>query len=105
MQLAASPDPAQLALQAETIADLTAQRTFLLHEREEEHARWAAERESWDRIAEALLAKRRTTGADKDYVSALDHFRSVPGMRSCAFRRLRPLLLIIRNHAVDMFCC
>ncbi|OCH90018.1 hypothetical protein OBBRIDRAFT_793731 [Obba rivulosa] len=66
--LATYPDPAQLATQAETIADLTAQRTFLLRGREEERELWSAERESWDRIAEALLMKSRSTG-QKDYES------------------------------------
>lgn len=51
------PSPAQLASQAETIADLTFQRNMLLEEREEDHARFEAERESWTRNADALLAK------------------------------------------------
>ncbi|OBZ70487.1 hypothetical protein A0H81_09744 [Grifola frondosa] len=63
------PSPAQLASQAETIANLTLQRNLLLHEKEEEHARWAVEREGWDRTAEALLARRRATRdpAEKDH--------------------------------------
>ncbi|KAI1795096.1 hypothetical protein LXA43DRAFT_64341 [Ganoderma leucocontextum] len=51
------PSPAQLASQAETIADLTFQRNMLLVERAEDHARFEAERESWTRNANALLAK------------------------------------------------
>ncbi len=53
------PSPAQLASQAETIADLTFQRNMLLLERAEDNARWEAERECWERSAEALLEKAR----------------------------------------------
>ena len=53
------PSPAQLASQAETIADLTFQRNMLLVERAEDHARFHAERECWARSADALLAKAR----------------------------------------------
>ena len=54
------PSPAQLASQAETIADLTFQRNMLLLERDDDHARWQAERERWDSYADALLYKTRT---------------------------------------------
>ncbi|KAI0682613.1 hypothetical protein C8Q76DRAFT_597603, partial [Earliella scabrosa] len=53
------PSPAQLASQAETIADLTFQRNMLLLERSEDSARWQAERECWSRSADALLQKVR----------------------------------------------
>ncbi|RDX53733.1 hypothetical protein K466DRAFT_473801, partial [Polyporus arcularius HHB13444] len=53
------PSPAQLASQAETIADLTFQRNMLLSERSEDRARWDAERECWSRSADALLFKAR----------------------------------------------
>ena len=53
------PSPAQLASQAETIADLTFQRNMLLAERSDDRARWDAERECWSRSADALLYKAR----------------------------------------------
>ncbi|EJF62247.1 hypothetical protein DICSQDRAFT_19666, partial [Dichomitus squalens LYAD-421 SS1] len=53
------PSPAQLATQAETIADLTFQRNMLLVERAEDHARFKAERDCWSRSADVLLAKAR----------------------------------------------
>ncbi|EMD40279.1 hypothetical protein CERSUDRAFT_79952, partial [Gelatoporia subvermispora B] len=103
------PDPAQLTAQAETIATLTAQRTFLVQQRDEEHERWCAERDSWDRVAEALLSKGRSTG-QKDYeaerklgrlqddnsmlrhklTDALDRVHALEAELS----RLRPLLLV-----------
>ncbi|CCL99906.1 uncharacterized protein FIBRA_01931 [Fibroporia radiculosa] len=65
------PSPTQLALQAETIAELTSQRDLLIQEREEQRLRWEVERQGWERSAEALLGKRRTAGdaAERDYVS------------------------------------
>lgn len=51
-------DPTQLHRQAETIANLTAQRDYIVREMEEERERWRAEREVWDRTAEALLSQR-----------------------------------------------
>ena len=53
------PSPAQLASQAEVIADLTFQRNMLLLERSQDCARWQAEREHWSRTAEVLCAKAR----------------------------------------------
>ncbi|EPQ58874.1 hypothetical protein GLOTRDRAFT_135891 [Gloeophyllum trabeum ATCC 11539] len=52
------PDSSQLVRQAETIAHLTRQRDFLLRQAEEERIRWEAEREGWDRMAEALISNR-----------------------------------------------
>ncbi|KAF8178021.1 hypothetical protein BJ912DRAFT_826972, partial [Pholiota molesta] len=51
-------DTTQLHRQAETIANLTTQRDYIVREMEEERERWRAEREVWDRTAEALLAQR-----------------------------------------------
>ncbi|CAL1699948.1 unnamed protein product [Somion occarium] len=53
------PDPMQLAVQADIIAGLTQQRNFLLEEKAEEQQRWEAEREGWERMAEALIGKRK----------------------------------------------
>ena len=53
------PDPQQLASQAETISRLIHQRDTLLQERTDDHSRWQAERDGWDRMAEALIGKRR----------------------------------------------
>jgi hypothetical protein len=51
-------DPTQLERQADTIADLRAQRDFIARQAEEERERWQSERESWDRSAEALISQR-----------------------------------------------
>ncbi|KAF8165937.1 hypothetical protein B0H34DRAFT_691041, partial [Crassisporium funariophilum] len=51
-------DPSQLERQAETISALTSQRDFLMKQIEEERYRWRAERDGWDRMAEALLSRR-----------------------------------------------
>lgn len=53
------PDPQQLTSQAETISGLVKQRDLLFQERDEDHKRWQAERDGWDRMAEALIGKRR----------------------------------------------
>ncbi|THH29794.1 hypothetical protein EUX98_g4386 [Antrodiella citrinella] len=62
LQLSAVPQPEytdQLAAQADTISGLIQQRAFLLQQREEDHSRWAAERESWKRTSDVLASKRR----------------------------------------------
>lgn len=66
------PTPAQLETQATTIYELTQQRNFLLLENVEQQNRWDAERHGWDRMAEALLMKKRTASlaAGKDDVRA-----------------------------------
>ncbi|KAI0940355.1 hypothetical protein AcV5_001486 [Taiwanofungus camphoratus] len=110
--LALQPLPSQLALQAETIAQLAVQRNFLLQERENQHARWDAERESWDRTAEALIGKRRAASdaAERDYATerqishlrddnlALRHKLADAHTRMSTLEselaRLRPLLLM-----------
>ncbi|KAI0375963.1 hypothetical protein BV20DRAFT_917033, partial [Pilatotrama ljubarskyi] len=56
-QLLCHPSPAQLASQAETIAELTFQRNNLLREREDERLRWQSEREAWERTADVLVKK------------------------------------------------
>ncbi|KAI0650362.1 hypothetical protein C8Q79DRAFT_894510, partial [Trametes meyenii] len=58
-QLLLHPSPAQLASQADIIADLAFQRDMLLRDRVDERQRWQSERESWKRTAEALSMKTR----------------------------------------------
>ncbi|KAJ7846361.1 hypothetical protein B0H14DRAFT_935505 [Mycena olivaceomarginata] len=53
-----SLDPSQLLRQAETISDLIQQRDYLHRRVEEERSRWESEKEGWDRMSEALLARR-----------------------------------------------
>ncbi|KAI0677171.1 hypothetical protein C8Q78DRAFT_72757 [Trametes maxima] len=65
-QLLLHPSPAQLASQADTIADLVFQRELLLRDRADERQRWQSERDSWDRTAEALSMKAR---AAREYVA------------------------------------
>jgi hypothetical protein len=55
-------DPSQLLRQAEFITWLGSQRDLLVRSFEEERQRWEAEREGWDRMAEALLAQQAKTG-------------------------------------------
>ncbi|KZT29515.1 hypothetical protein NEOLEDRAFT_1056832, partial [Neolentinus lepideus HHB14362 ss-1] len=50
------PDPSQIVRQAETIAQLTRQRDFLIRQAEDARERWDAEKEGWNRMAEALIA-------------------------------------------------
>lgn len=51
-------DPVQLHRQAEFINWLVVQRDNMTQSFEEERQRWEAERESWNRMAEALLSQR-----------------------------------------------
>jgi hypothetical protein len=51
-------DPSQLLRQAETISDLIQQRDYLHRRVAEERSRWESEKEGWDRMSEALLARR-----------------------------------------------
>ncbi|TFY83974.1 hypothetical protein EWM64_g35 [Hericium alpestre] len=60
------PDVSQILAQADTISDLTRQRDFLYKEIEEERARWEAEKQGFERIAEALIGK-RSRGGDSTY--------------------------------------
>ncbi|KAJ7099689.1 hypothetical protein C8R44DRAFT_597101, partial [Mycena epipterygia] len=53
-----SSDPSQLLRQADTIAGLVHQREYLMRCVEEERSRWESEKESWDRISEALIIQR-----------------------------------------------
>ncbi|EED79279.1 predicted protein [Postia placenta Mad-698-R] len=111
-ELAEMPSPSQLASQAETIAVLTVQRSFLLQEKEDLHARWEADRDAWERSAEALIGRQRavTDAAEKDYESeriiarlkddnsALRHkisdLHSRISVLETELIRLRPLLLM-----------
>ena len=61
-----TPDVTQLCTQAKTIQELCRQRDFIINELEEERARWEAERLGFDRVAEALIA-RRSHGGDSTY--------------------------------------
>lgn len=56
------PDVTQLCTQATTIQELCRQRDFIIKEVEEERARWEAERVGFDRVAEALIARRSHGG-------------------------------------------
>jgi hypothetical protein len=60
------PDVTQLCTQAQTIEELCQQREFIMKEVEEERARWEAERLSFDRVTEALIA-RRSHGGESTY--------------------------------------
>ncbi|KAH9961404.1 hypothetical protein BJV74DRAFT_984147 [Russula compacta] len=60
------PDVTQLCTQAKTIQELCRQRDFIIKEVEEERARWEAERLGFDRVAEALIA-RRSHGGESTY--------------------------------------
>ena len=61
-----TPDVGQLCTQANTIQELSRQRDFIIKEAEEERARWEAERVGFDRVAEALIA-RRSHGGESTY--------------------------------------
>ncbi|THG92956.1 hypothetical protein EW026_g8135 [Hermanssonia centrifuga] len=52
------PDALQLAAQADTIAQLTLQREYLLREKEDATRRFSAERDAWHRTAQALVSQR-----------------------------------------------
>jgi hypothetical protein len=56
----------QLYSQAKTIEELCRQRDFIMKGVEEERARWEAERLGFDRVAEALIA-RRSHGGESTY--------------------------------------
>jgi hypothetical protein len=56
------PDPGQLLRQAETIAELSDQRNYLMQQVEEERTRWESEKDGWARMAEALIASRNKGG-------------------------------------------
>ncbi|KAJ7777857.1 hypothetical protein DFH07DRAFT_566742, partial [Mycena maculata] len=50
--------PTQLMDQAHTISSLAHQRNYLASQISEERSRWESEKESWDRISEALIVQR-----------------------------------------------
>lgn len=47
----------QVLEQADTISNMSRQREFILERTEEEKGRWNAERESWSRIADAVMTQ------------------------------------------------
>ena len=91
------PSPAQLASQAETIADLTFQRNMLLIERSEDAARWQAERECWSRSANVLFGKARVAREPLVKEQVRNHTLTGPsGRMPIAFRRCNGILLVAR---------
>lgn len=82
-------DPAQLVRQAETISALTLQRDYLIRQGEEERYRWISEKESWDRMAEALISQRTKSG------------NTVGNYEVCAFvNHVNLILLSVRSSSV-----
>jgi hypothetical protein len=71
-----TPDVGQLCTQASTIQELCRQRDFIIKEVEEERARWEAERLGFDRVAEALIA-RRSHGGDSTYREEVRFSKSI----------------------------
>ncbi|KAI0276328.1 hypothetical protein BGY98DRAFT_919453 [Russula aff. rugulosa BPL654] len=69
-----TPDVSQLCTQANTIQELCRQRDFIIKEVEEERARWEAERLGFDRVAEALIA-RRSHGGESTYREEVRFFK------------------------------
>ncbi|KAG2130172.1 uncharacterized protein EDB93DRAFT_1180720 [Suillus bovinus] len=65
------PDPEQVIRQAEIISCLIVQRDMLLRQAEEQRLRWNSEKDSWARMAEALIAQqsKHRSPSDKDEVS------------------------------------
>ncbi|PBK60827.1 hypothetical protein ARMSODRAFT_897550 [Armillaria solidipes] len=57
-------DPTQLLEQAATISGLMQERELLLQLFSEERARWEAEKEGWERSAEALISQRTKENPD-----------------------------------------
>ncbi|KAJ7507293.1 hypothetical protein B0H11DRAFT_198934 [Mycena galericulata] len=53
-----SLDASQLLRQAETISSLVHQRDYLNSQAEEERSRWESEKQSWERMSEALIVQR-----------------------------------------------
>ncbi|KAF9035887.1 hypothetical protein BJ165DRAFT_637277 [Panaeolus papilionaceus] len=78
-------DPAQLEAQANIIGQLMLQRDLVVREAEQERARWQAERESWDRTAEALILQRTR-------VSKLDEIERQRGLWEAENHLLRDKL-------------
>ncbi|KAI0254867.1 hypothetical protein BJV78DRAFT_1120865 [Lactifluus subvellereus] len=72
-----TPDVSQLYSQAKTIQDLSRQRDFIIKEVEEERARWDAERLGFDRVAEALIA-RRSHGGESTYREEVRRLEILP---------------------------
>jgi len=73
---ARTPDMSQLCTQAKTIQELCRQRDFIINEVEEERTRWQAERLGFNRLAEALIA-RRSHGGESTYREEVRPFVSI----------------------------
>jgi len=71
-----TPDVGQLCTQANTIQELCRQRDFIIKEAEEERTRWEAERLGFDRVAEALIA-RRSHGGDSTYREEVRYLKKI----------------------------
>ncbi|KAK0187034.1 hypothetical protein F5146DRAFT_1063353 [Armillaria mellea] len=70
-------DPTQLVEQAETISGLMQERELLGELFSEERARWEAEKEGWERSAEALIAQRTRENPDVFKTEQMTYFNSL----------------------------
>ncbi|SJL06782.1 uncharacterized protein ARMOST_10124 [Armillaria ostoyae] len=70
-------DPAQLLEQADTISGLMQERELLLQLFSEERARWEAEKEGWERSAEALISQRTKENPDAFKTEQMTYFNSL----------------------------
>ncbi|KAK0467560.1 hypothetical protein IW261DRAFT_1519432 [Armillaria novae-zelandiae] len=70
-------DPAQLAEQASTISELMQERDLTLELFSEERARWTAEKEGWERSAEALISQRTKETPDVFKTEQMTYFNSL----------------------------
>ncbi|PBK60297.1 hypothetical protein ARMSODRAFT_730865 [Armillaria solidipes] len=70
-------DPAQLLEQADTISGLMQERGLLLQLFSEERARWEAEKEGWERSAEALISQRTKENPDAFKTEQMTYFNSL----------------------------
>lgn len=106
------PDPEQVIRQAEMISCLIDQRDMLVRQAEEQRLRWNSEKDSWARMAEALIAQQAKprSSSEKDEELERQHAITEADNRSLRQRlhetqsrlsilegelsRLRPLLLM-----------
>ncbi|KAK0234791.1 hypothetical protein EDD85DRAFT_888628 [Armillaria nabsnona] len=70
-------DPIQLLEQAETISGLMEERELMLQLFSEERARWKAEKEGWERSAEALISQRSKENPDAFKTEQMTYFNSL----------------------------
>ncbi|KAK0218891.1 hypothetical protein IW262DRAFT_1063368 [Armillaria fumosa] len=70
-------DPAQLLEQASTISGLMQERELMLELFSEERARWTAEKEGWERSAEALISQRTKETPDVFKTEQMTYFNSL----------------------------